>query len=344
MVFSYRWMKIPDHEAARAEETGYPYFSPTLVGCAIAVLKSYFELIGEFDEDLRVWGGENTELAFRTWMCHGRVVTVVCSRVGHIFKNFPYKFDGNKEEIVTKNLMRVAETWMDGFRKFFYASTRTYEFKRTEFNSSELASLKTRIDLRQRLNCRNFEWYLHNVIPQVEVPPMDAVYYGEVFNLKTQACWEVVKGYYIGMNYICYEHKIIPLNSFHMTPSGLLKYRDKCVRTSIGVPVLKLGECPTREADIPVYGKWEMISKGHVWGQMSVSMTDAKGKVHQYCITQVTNVYEKSQQNEQMPQLGSCDSHNNFQTWAWTYKFDWSQVPQRLMGKDDSVQSPQFIV
>ena len=96
-------------------------------------------------------------------------------------------FDGNKEDIVQKNLIRVAETWMDGMRKYFYASTRIYEFKRAELTEQdELDSLAARKKLRQRLGCRNFEWYMHNVIPEVAVPPTDAMFYGEIKNSKSQ--------------------------------------------------------------------------------------------------------------------------------------------------------------
>ena len=84
-----------------------------------------------------MWGGENLELAFRAWQCNSRVLTIPCSRVGHVFKNFPYKFDGDKDTIVTKNLMRVADTWMDGMRKYFYATTRIYDFKVIDFTPEE---------------------------------------------------------------------------------------------------------------------------------------------------------------------------------------------------------------
>jgi len=102
-------------------------------------------------------------------------------------QEFPYQFDGNKEEIVQKNLIRVAETWMGGMRKFFYASTRVYTFKRAELTDpDELASLEERKHMRQRLQCRNFEWYMYNIIPEVAVPPMNAAFYGEIKNSKSE--------------------------------------------------------------------------------------------------------------------------------------------------------------
>jgi len=53
-------------------------------------------------------------------MCGGKVTTVTCSRVGHVFKQSPNKFDGTegtKEHTVQRNLMRVADVWMDNSRK-----------------------------------------------------------------------------------------------------------------------------------------------------------------------------------------------------------------------------------
>ncbi|ESN98887.1 hypothetical protein HELRODRAFT_121380, partial [Helobdella robusta] len=178
----YTWIKATEHEQKDASDTGLPFFTPTLVGCAIAVDKNYFEEIGNFDEGLKVWGGENIELGFRAWMCGGKVTTVTCSHMGHVFKEFPYTFDGDKEEIVQKNLIRVTETWMDGMRKYFYASTRIFSYKRAELNDEDLQSLNERKLLRKNLGCKNFEWYMYNIMPQLEAPPMDSVFYGEVTN------------------------------------------------------------------------------------------------------------------------------------------------------------------
>ena len=64
---------MPAHERRRLKNEAQAHRSPTLVGCAIAVRKDYFHHIGSFDDGMNVWGGENIELAFRTWMCGGQV-------------------------------------------------------------------------------------------------------------------------------------------------------------------------------------------------------------------------------------------------------------------------------
>ncbi len=302
-------------------EHGIPFFSPTLVGCALAVDRTYFDHIGAFDEDLKVWGGENIELAFRTWMCGGRVITVPCSRVGHVFKNFPYKFDGDKDTIVQKNLMRVAETWMDGMKKYFYAATRVYDFKRVEFDSQELKSLQKRKELRKQLRCNSFEWYMHDIIPEIEPPAMDSVYYGEIMNLKTRACFEpTFEQEYIGMSYYCYEHKIIPRNYFRIDIYGLLRYRDRCVHINPPDPILTIVECPKPGSDLTHFGTWDLKNMGHTWGQIRVKMKNDKGVQVYWCIMQVTNVMD-AHKGEQMPQIATCDDNNQFQIWSFTYKF-----------------------
>ncbi len=44
-------------------------------------------------------------------------------------KAFAGKVDGDHEKIVQKNLMRIAELWMDDYKKFFLAATYTWKFK-----------------------------------------------------------------------------------------------------------------------------------------------------------------------------------------------------------------------
>ena len=73
-VLRYTWMQIPEHEKARIKSPAQAFRTATLVGCALAVHKEYFYKIGAFDDAMNIWGGENIELAFRTWLCGGEVI------------------------------------------------------------------------------------------------------------------------------------------------------------------------------------------------------------------------------------------------------------------------------
>ena len=69
---------MPSHEEKRlGGKNNIAQRTPTLVGCALAINRDYFFSIGGFDEDMKIWGAENIELAFRTWMCGGEVNSIL---------------------------------------------------------------------------------------------------------------------------------------------------------------------------------------------------------------------------------------------------------------------------
>lgn len=58
-------------------------------------------------------------LRWQVWSCGGSMEVVPCSRVAHLSRHhLPYRFPD--QELLQRNKIRVADTWMDAYRKIFY--------------------------------------------------------------------------------------------------------------------------------------------------------------------------------------------------------------------------------
>uniref|UniRef100_A0A665TFP0 Polypeptide N-acetylgalactosaminyltransferase n=1 Tax=Echeneis naucrates TaxID=173247 RepID=A0A665TFP0_ECHNA len=150
--------------------------SPVMAGGLFAVDRKWFWELGGYDTGLEIWGGEQYEISFKVWMCGGRMEDIPCSRVGHIYRKYvPYKVPGGI--IVNKNLKRVAEVWMDEYAEYVYQ-------RRPEYRHLSAGDMTAQKELRNRLNCKNFKWFMSEVAwdlpkhyPPVEPP---AAAWGEV--------------------------------------------------------------------------------------------------------------------------------------------------------------------
>jgi len=156
-----------------------------MAGGLFAISKKWFEEIGYYDEGMEIWGGENIEMSFRQWMCGGSIEVVPCSRVGHIFRTwspYPWKTDIN---VLTYNPLRVAEVWMDDYKFLFYDRFGRWD-KPLHERIGHFGDVSERQQLRSRLQCQPFQWYLDNIA--VEMPQLKLYGSGEIFNKATRRC------------------------------------------------------------------------------------------------------------------------------------------------------------
>lgn len=104
-------------------------------------------------------------------MCGGRIEILPCSHVGHIFrKHAPYS--NTLTDFISYNNKRLAEVWLDGYKEFFY-------FMFPSALKVNAGNYTDRVELRDRLGCRSFQWYLENVFPEGGWPGRNKLY-GEV--------------------------------------------------------------------------------------------------------------------------------------------------------------------
>ncbi|ESO85850.1 hypothetical protein LOTGIDRAFT_64054, partial [Lottia gigantea] len=158
-----------------------PIITPAIVGCSFAVERNYFFEIGGLDSGMKTWGAEDVELAIRTWLCGGNVKILECSRVGHIFKKgHPFHVDYSE---LLFNERRIAELWLDDYKHIFYS---VHEGRISP--PSNYSDFTDMMELKERLKCRKFDWFLKTIFPELLVPPKNSVRFGKVKNEASYMC------------------------------------------------------------------------------------------------------------------------------------------------------------
>ncbi|CAL8108671.1 unnamed protein product [Orchesella dallaii] len=170
----FTWHAIPERERNRHKNTAEPVRSPTMAGGLFSIDKNFFEKLGTYDSGFDIWGGENLELSFKTWMCGGTLEIVPCSHVGHIFrKRSPYKWRTGVN-VLRRNSVRLAKVWMDDYAEYYY--------QRIGHDLGDFGDVSSRTHLRDNLKCKSFKWFLTEIYPELFIPG-EALAHGEIRNL-----------------------------------------------------------------------------------------------------------------------------------------------------------------
>ncbi|CAI4231092.1 unnamed protein product [Auanema sp. JU1783] len=159
-ALNFQWVYLPWEYWAEEENNVKPFKSPSMPGGLFAIRKDYFEQLGEYDEGLEIWGGENVELSLKTWMCGGRVLIAPCSRVGHVFRmRRPYKSKPGMDTNLF-NSLRVARAWLDDYEKYFI---------RARPNAARLdaGDVSHANKIKEALKCKDMKWFVENVYPEL---------------------------------------------------------------------------------------------------------------------------------------------------------------------------------
>uniref|UniRef100_A0A3B3TR34 Polypeptide N-acetylgalactosaminyltransferase n=2 Tax=Poecilia latipinna TaxID=48699 RepID=A0A3B3TR34_9TELE len=166
---TFQWHSVPEAERQKRKSRTEPIRSPTMAGGLFAVSKAFFEYLGTYDMGMEVWGGENLELSFRVWQCGGSLEIHPCSHVGHVFpKKAPYARPN-----FLQNTVRAAEVWMGSYKQHFYN-------RNPPARKENYGDISQREQLRDKLKCKSFEWYLKNIYPDLHVPEDREGWHGAV--------------------------------------------------------------------------------------------------------------------------------------------------------------------
>lgn len=293
---NFRWYRVPQREMdRRGGDRSKPLHTPAIAGGLFSIDRDYFYEVGSYDEGMDIWGGENLEMSFRVWQCGGTLEIIPCSHVGHVFRDkSPYTFPGGVAKIVNKNAARVAEAWMDEWKNFYYQMN-------PGARNVDIGDLSPRRELRERLQCKSFRWYLETIYPESQMP-LDYYYLGEMKNGGTHNCLDTMgrkSGEDVGLSYC---HGLGGNQVFAYTKRQQIMSDDNCLDAAGRDGPVKLVRC---------HG----MGGNQAWNYSDEDKSIRHMNTNRCLATQ--------KHNPGTPVLDDCDPDSRYQQWDMSAKFKW---------------------
>ena len=305
-----------------------PVPSPIMAGGLLSLSREYFDRLGFYDPEMQLWGGEEMEISFRIWLCGGTLECVPCSHVGHVFRSSKYwqgqvyKVPG---DVIARNKLR-ASYWMDDYAQLMKLSTQPLPEGQT------IGSMKHYEEIRERLQCKRYSWYLKNVYPQMlesanillpqasetrttesnieELFQSNFKAYGYMRNVYTDTCLDTLHHKDEGSVYgVYYCHFLKGSQSALLTKNDLVLSGDKLLngcltRESSGKLVSKKFDVTLKKQQ-----KWELNAS---WNETEVYLK-GEGK----CLT-VVKVTEEENKSPYSLRMEECEGEADLrQRWSW---------------------------
>ncbi|XP_019492371.1 PREDICTED: polypeptide N-acetylgalactosaminyltransferase 5 [Hipposideros armiger] len=297
---NFGWRTIPPDIVAknRIKETDI-IRCPVMAGGLFSIDKNYFFELGTYDPGLDVWGGENMELSFKVWMCGGEIEIIPCSRVGHIFRNDnPYSFPKDRMKTVERNLVRVAEVWLDEYKELFYGHG-----DHLIDQGLDVGNLTQQRELRKKLKCKSFKWYLENVFPDLKAPLVRAS--GVLINVALGKCISIKNTTAILED--CDGNS--KFQQFNYTWLRLIKHGEWCLAPIPDKGDLRLHPCDNRNKRL----KWLHKSTSVFHSELVNHIVF--GNYHQLLCLE-GNFSQKTLK------VAACDTKKSYQKWKFEKYFE----------------------